>query len=132
MNLFVIKKPLYFIIVALCIVAILVTSKFIKQNSPKKFSAQEKQLLNSINGDWYSEKYNEKMSILVKNSEVILNSSTCIIETIDVNKNFIQLTYKNSSHRNFQIIDKSTILVNGVAGGNKIGASEPTKWKKYK
>lgn len=135
MNLCNTKKLVYFISVVLCIAAILVTAKLIKQNSPKEFSAQEKQLLTCLNGNWYSERYNEKMSVLVRNFDVIVtsnnNSSIYTAESIILDKKFIKLTYKDGSHKNFHIIDKSTISINETAGGNQIGASESTKWKKY-
>lgn len=139
MNSFNIRKSVYFISLILCIAAILVVINFIKQNSskelsPKDLSSEERQLLTSLNGNWYSEIYNEKMSISVKSSDVIItsnnNSSSYKVQSIIIDKKFIQLIYENGSHRNFTIIDKSTILLNGTADNNQTGASEPTKWSK--
>lgn len=139
MNSFNTKKSVYFISLILCIAAILVTINFIKQNSSKELShkdlsSEERQLLTSLNGNWYSEIYNEKISISVKNSDVIItsnnNSSSYKVQNIIIDKKFIQLIYENGNHRNFTIIDKSTILLNGTADNNQIGASEPTKWNK--
>lgn len=128
------KILIYFIFIVSFAVAILVTTNFVKINSPKEFSTKEKQLLTSLVGEWYSERYNEKMNISVTGSDVIVTSNnglaTYKAENIDLDKNFARLKDKHGNHMNFTIINNFTIKVNGTAGNNSVGASQSTEWKK--